>query len=156
MSTGLDYSDVPMQQGQKLSDSEKRLNALFDEMDKNQLDFLDQAGKRIIELCTGLLGLIFAVIAFGKDFPPAYLKDSLLTQILVMGVLVLLVAALLCAVLTVQPRKYKFYEHNLTEMRKEWVQLFTYKSSWMRRSNWLFFAGTLLLAVLIGVLIFNS
>jgi hypothetical protein len=59
-------------------------------------------------------------------------------------------------VLTVQPRKYKFYEHNLTEMRKEWVQLFTYKSSWMRRSNWLFFAGTLLLAVLIGVLIFNS
>jgi hypothetical protein len=156
MNTKLDYSDVPMQQGRPLSDSEKRLNALFDEMDKNQLDFLDQAGKRIIELCTALLGLIFAVIAFGEDFPPPYLNDSLLTQILVMGVLVLLVAALLCAVLTVQPRKYKFYEHNLTEMRKEWVQLFTYKSSWMRRSNWLFFAGTLLLAVLIGVLIFNS
>ena len=144
-----------MQKGQPLSDSEKRLKALFDEMDKKQLDFLDQAGKRIIELCTGLLGVLFAVTAFGSDFPPPYLKDNLLTQILVAGVLSLLVAALLSAVLTVQPRKYKFYEHNLTEMRNEWEQLFTYKSNWMRRANWLFFAGTVLLAVLIGVLIFN-
>ena len=156
MSTNLDYPDIPMQQGQPLSDSEKRLNALFDEMDKNQGDFLDQAGKRVIELCTGLLGILFAVTAFGKDFPPPYLKDNKFTQILVVGVLALLVGALLCAVLTVQPRKYKFYEHNLTEMRNEWVKLFTYKSTWMKWANWLFFAGTVLLALLIGVLIFKS
>ena len=84
------------------------------------------------------------------------LKDNLLTQILLAGVLALLVAALLCAVLTIQPRKYRFYEHNLSEMRKEWVQLFTYKSNWLRRANWLFFAGTLLLAVSIGILIFYN
>jgi hypothetical protein len=148
-----DNSDIPMQPGKPLSDSEKRLNALFDEMDKKQLEFLDQAGKRIIELCTGLLGVLFAVVAFGGDFPPPYLQDNLITQLLVLGVLALLVGALLCAVLTVQPRKYKFYEHNLTEMRREWIQLFTYKSTWMKRANWLFFSGTLLLAVLIAVLI---
>ena len=155
MSNQSDYSGVPLQPGEPLNDSEKRLKALFDEMDKNQLNFLDQAGKRIIELCTALLGLLFAVTAFGKDFPPPYLKDNLLPQVLAGGVLALLVAALLCGVLTVQPRKYKYYEHNLSEMRTEWVKLFTYKSNWMRWATWLFFTGTLLLAGLIGLLIFN-
>jgi hypothetical protein len=156
MSTNLDYSDVPMQKGQPLSDADKRLIASFIEIDKNQLNFLDKSGKRMIELCTGLFGILFAVTAFGKDFPPPYLKDNTLTQILVVGVLVLLVSALLCAVLTVQPRKYKFYEHNLTEMRNEWVKVFNYKVTWFRISNWLFFVGTMLLAFLIGVLIFKS
>ena len=47
MSAQPDYSDVPLQPGQPLSDSEKRLKALSDEMEKNQLGFLDQAGKPI-------------------------------------------------------------------------------------------------------------
>jgi hypothetical protein len=151
----MSQNDTP-QMGELATDSEKRLNELFDEMDKKQLDFLDQAGKRIIELCTGLLGILFAVTAFGKDFPPPYLKDNILTQLLLTGVLVLLVGSLLCAVRTVQPRKYKFYEHNLTEMRAEWVKLFTHKSTWLTWANWLFFAGTLLLAVAIIVLIFSN
>jgi hypothetical protein len=137
------------------TESQERLNELFDEMDKKQFDFFDQAGKRIIELCTGILGLLFAVIAFGEDFPPPYLEAKPFSQWLAAGVLVLLVLALLCAVLTVQPRKYIFYEHNLTKMREEWEKLFTHKSTWLKRANWLFFAGTGLLAVLIGVLIFS-
>ncbi len=155
MSTNTDLSDVPLQTGEPLSDSEKRLKALFDEMDKRQLDFLDQAGKRMIELCTGLLGLLFAVIAFGKDFPPPYLTDNRPAQLLLIGVLMLLIGALLSAVFTVQPRKYKFYEYNLTEMRHEWIQLFQHKSRWLGRANWLFFAGALLLALLIASLIYR-
>lgn len=145
--------DVSMQPGQPPTDSEKRLKALFDEMDKNQFDFLDQAGKRIIELCTGLLGVLYAVTAFGKDFPPPYLKNCVPVKLLVLGVLALLVAALLCAVLAIQPRKYTHYEYNLSEMQKEWEKLFNHKSTWMQRANLLFFAGTLLLAALIAVLI---
>jgi uncharacterized membrane protein len=79
-----------------------------------------------------------------------------LIQLLVVGVLALLVASLLCAVLVVQPRKYTHYEYNLSEMQKEWEKLFTHKSGWMRRANWSFFAGTLLLAVLIGILILSG
>jgi hypothetical protein len=156
MTTNLNDSDLPMQKGQSLSDSEKRLHTLFDEMDKNQLDFLDQAGKRVIELSTGLLGILFAVTAFGKDFPPPYLKGNTCVQILVVGVLAFLAGALLCAVITVQPRQYIFYEHNLTEMRKEWIKLFNHKATWFKRSNWLFFAGTVVLALLIGVLVYGS
>ncbi len=150
-----DY-DIPMQQGQPLTDAEKRLNALFDEMDKKQLDFLDQAGKRIIELSTGLLGVLFAVTAFGDKFPPPYLAGNPAGRGLAAGVLALLVGALLCAVLTVQPRRYKFYEHNLTEMRREWEKLFTHKAAWLTRANWLFFAGTALLALLIGSLLLSA
>jgi hypothetical protein len=39
--------------------------------------------------------------------------------VLALGVLLLLIMALLCGVLTVQPRNYAFYEFNLSEMRKE-------------------------------------
>jgi len=138
------------------TDSQERLNELFDEMDKKQFEFFDQAGKRIIELCTALLGILFAVIAFGDDFPPPYLEANPTSQWLAAGVLVLLVLALLCAVLTVQPRKYIFYEYNLTKMREEWEKLFKHKSTWLKRANWLFFSGTGLLAVLIAVLIFSS
>jgi hypothetical protein len=156
MSDHLAHPDIPLQPGEPLTDSEKRLQALFDEMESKQLDFLDQAGKRIIELCTGLLGVLFAVTAFGKDFPPPYLKGDPGAQLLATAVLITLVAALLCAVVTVQPRKYRFYEHNLTEMRREWVDLYTRKSDWLRRANWLFFAGTTLLAILIVVLILGG
>jgi hypothetical protein len=156
MKAEIDFSEAPMQPGQPVSEAENRLKALFEEMDKNQLLFFDEAGKRIIELSTGLLGILFAVVAFGKDFPPQYLQDNLLLQVLVAGVLGFLVAALLGALITVQPRKYKHYEHNLTEMRNEWEKLFKVKSTWFRVASWLFFVGTGLLAVLIAVLVFSA
>jgi hypothetical protein len=151
-----DRNEIPIQQGKPLSDADKRLKALFDEMDKQQFEFFDQAGKRIIELSTGLLGVLYAVIAFGDKFPPPYLQGNAVVQWLTLGILVVLVGALLCAVLTIQPRKYKFYESNLTGMRAEWQKLFTHKSTWFRWAHWLFYAGMVLLAVLIGMLILSA
>lgn len=153
--SNLEYPDIPLQMGQTPTDSQKRLNELFDEMDKKQLDFLDQAGKRIIELSTGLLGILFAVTAFGDKFPPPYLASHPIIQILAVGVLVVLMVALLCAVITIQPRRYKFYEHNLSEMRAEWIKLVNTKAIWFTTANWFFFVGALLLAILVGVLILS-
>jgi len=151
-----DYSGIPMQPGEPLSEADQRLSALFAEMDKNQFEFLDQAGKRIIELSTALLGVLFAVTAFGDTFPPPYLVNAPFTQWLGVGVLGALVLALLCGVLTVQPRRYTHYESNLTEMRREWAGLFAAKAKWMRRAHWLFFAGAGLLALLIGALLLSA
>lgn len=145
--------EPPILDGKPLTDEQKRLNALFDEMKKNQLTFLDEAGKRIIELSTGLLGVLFAVTAFGKDFPPAYLKDNLLMQILVVATLLAFVLAVLAGVRTVQPRNYDFYESNLSEMRRELHKIIAHKSRWMQAANWLFFAGTVLLAGLVALLV---
>jgi cobalamin biosynthesis protein CobD/CbiB len=146
----------PIIKGKPLSDEHKRLIALFDEMRKGQLTFLDEAGKRIIELSTGMLGILLAVAAFGKDFPPPYLKANPFVQILVVCTLAAFVLAVLAGVLTVQPREYDDYEHNLTEMRKQLKQIVTRKARWMKVANWLFFTGTVLLAVLIGILILGS
>ena len=146
----------PILPGKPLSDEHKRLLALFDEMKKNQLTFLDEAGKRIIELSTGMLGLLLAVTAFGKDFPPEYLKNNLDMQALVAVTLLAFVLALLAGVLTVQPRAYDSYEDNLTRMRQELQKIVAYKSRWMKAANWLFFSGAVLLALLIAVLILTN
>ena len=125
-------------------------------MKKEQLTFLNEAGKRIIELSTGLFGLLFAVSAFGSNFPPPYLKDHPYTQGLAIAVLVAFIFALLFGVLTVQPRNYDYYEYNLTRMKKELDKIVAYKSICMKIATWAFFAGTLLLAVLIGALVLGA
>ena len=133
----------------------KQLTALFDEMKKNQLTFLDEAGKRIIELSTGLLGVLFAVIAFGDKFPPSYIAGKPLTQGLLIIVLSVFVTAILFGVLTVQPRKYDYNDRSLTDMREKLKDLLAYKSLRMKAATWLFFAGTVLLAVLISSVVWG-
>ncbi len=147
---------TPILGGKLLTDEQKRLKALFDEMKKGQLTFLDESGKRIIEMSTGLLGVLFTVIALGKDFPPIYLKDHPVVQGLGIGILGSLILALLAGLLTVQPHKYDFYEYNLTKMREELEKIISYKSGWMKTASWAFFIGTFLLATLIGTLVFEA
>jgi hypothetical protein len=149
-------SQPPILDGKPLSEEQIRLNVLFDEMKKNQLTFLDEAGKRVVELSTGLLGVLFAVTAFGKDFPPPYLKANPNSQWLAIAVLAIFILALLFGVLTVQPRNYGYYEYNLTRMRKELDKIVVYKSFCMQVATWAFFGGTLLLAVLIGTLVLGA
>ena len=53
--------------------------------------------------------------------------------------------------MSAQPHTYGYYEHNLTRMGAEFDKLWP-KSRWMKLAAWAFFAGTLLLAVLVGAL----
>jgi hypothetical protein len=146
----------PILKSTPLTDEQKRLVAMFDELKKKQLDFLDEAGKRIIELTTGLLGVLFAVSAFGNDFPPPYLKGNPLAQTAVAVTLGLYVASMLCGVFAVQPRDYQYYEHNLSEMRKVLDAIAQYKSRWFTAATILFVLGSLCLALLIGAIIFGA
>jgi hypothetical protein len=146
-------NSIPVYEGEELDPEDVRLMALFDEIKKNQLTFLDEAGKRIIELSSALLGLIFGVVAFGKDFPPPYLKGQPVSQGLAIGVLMALVLAILFGVLTVQPRNYPYNAQNLTSMREQFSAMHRHKSFWMIAATWAFFIGALLLALLIGVLV---
>jgi O-antigen/teichoic acid export membrane protein len=143
-------------QGLPPSDAQKRLVVLFAELEKDQPSLLDQAGKRIIELCTAMLGILFAVMAFGKDFPPAYLGGHPLRKALAVAVLALYLLSLLSAVLTVQPRRYPYNEQNLTILSETWSRLLRYKITWMRIANWSFFAASLALALLIARLVLAS
>ncbi|MGD9101146.1 MAG: hypothetical protein PVF45_11760 [Anaerolineae bacterium] len=146
----------PILQGIPPTDEQKRLVALFDELEKGQIEFLDQAGKRIIELSTGLLGVLFAVTALGDKFPPPYLEDKGAAQVLAALTLALFMGALLVGVWSVQPRQYRRYEHNVSEMRKELGKIVSFKSRRFKTASALFVLGALALALLIGAVIFSA
>jgi len=135
------------------TEEQKRLVALFDEMERKQADFLDQAGKRIIELVTVLLGLLFAVAAFGDTFPPRYLQANAPARVLTIATLVFYLAALLTGVRVIQPREYRRYRYNLTEMRQVLEEIISFKTRWLKVAGILFMLGSVSLALLIGVII---
>jgi len=146
----------PILQGQPPSDEQNKLLALFDELEKGQLGFLDQAGKRIVELCTGLMGVLFAVTAFGEKFPPPYLENDDTAQWLVVLTLVLYLGAMFMGLWTVQPRRYKRYRHNLSEMEKVLEQIIRSKSRALRAAGVLFWLASLMLALLIASVILGA
>lgn len=134
--------------GRPPTDEEKQLQSLFQSLQKEQLTYLDEANKRLIELCTGLLGVLFAALAFGKDFPPPYLAGGLAKATAVLTLLFFFLA-LMCALWGVQPRDYQAYAYNLEKMRQELQKMVTYKAKWFRWASWLFGAGSLALVLLI-------
>ena len=146
----------PILEGKPLSEEQKQLVAFFQELEKGQLDLLDQAGKRIIELTTGLLGILFAVVAFGDKFPPPYLTGNAALPLLVVLVLLFFLSAMGMGMRTMQPRSYRLYRHNLTEMRDELDRIIANKSRSLRLAGVLFWLGALSLAVLIGLIIFSA
>jgi hypothetical protein len=149
-------SQPPISDSTPPTEEQKRLVAFFAEAESKQVDFLDEAGKRIIELTTALLGVLFAVLAFGDTFPPPYLKDNPVGKLLSLTALAVYVVAMLMALRTVQPRDYKLYRHDLTQMRQELDRLIANK----KRSLWwagvLFWLGSTVLAVLIGTIILHA
>ena len=146
----------PIQAGKPPTDEQKRLVAVFDEMERQQVEFLQEAGKRIIELVTALLGLLFAVMAFGGTFPPAYLQGNDLGKAVAVVTLVFYLAAMGFALRTVQPRKYQLYRHNLTEMRTEFDKIVAEKALSVQFAGACFGLGSVLLAGLIITIIFAA
>ena len=130
-----------------------RLAALFDTLESQQIEFLDTAGKRIIELCTTLLGVVFAVTAFGDKFPPPYLKANPLGQALLITALALLMAAIGLSLVALTPRKYPRYEYNVTAMREVLDRILNHKSTWLRAASVAFALGALALAALVVLII---
>jgi len=138
------------------TDQQKRIVALFADIESKQPDFLDQSAKSIIERVATFLAVLFGVTAFGSNFPPAYLKANTPAKVLIIVTLVLYLAATASGMWTIQPRKYKLYEHNLTGMREELDRLISLKVLWLRIAGILFGLGSLTLAGLIVAIIIKA
>ncbi len=108
-------SAIPVGRAAHAHTSRRNWSRLFSTLETQQLDFLDQAGKRIIELSTGLLGILFAGDRVWRNFPPAYLQGNLPAKGLTVATVVLYLVAIIVAVLGVQPRNYERYRHNLSD-----------------------------------------
>ena len=144
---------IPMLSAEPPTDEHKRLVALFSDMESKQLEFLDGAGKSIIERIATLLAVVFAVMAFGGNFPPKYLVGHFWTKVMVFVVLACYLLSMVLGMLAIQPRSYDLYRENVTRMRRELERMIAWKKRWVFWAGILFALGTAALAVLIALII---
>lgn len=152
----MNKDEIPILEGEPARPEEIRLMALFDEFRSKQFTFLDEAAKRIIELSTGLMALFLAVIAFGDDYPPAYLAGSMWTKSLLVAGVVALLAAIGAALVGVQPRLYPDHPYNVSEMSKTATRIQCHKLRWARAAGCCYGAGMLAFAALVCLLVLSA
>lgn len=136
-------------------DEQKQLIALFNDMENRRIDFLDEASKSIIERTATFLAILFAVTAFGGNFPPKYLVGNPWDKYLVIAILCSYLLAMGMGMWAIQLRHYKLYRHNLTEMKSELERMIKHKTRWVQWAGILFGIGTLALAGLIVSIIWT-
>jgi len=139
--------------GLPIGDQQKNLLTIFSTIQTGQLNFLDLAGKRIIELSTGLLALLFTIISIGDKFPSENIQNNYASKILILIALALYLLAILAGIITIQPKKYIYQEYNLSSMKLTLSEIIRFKSLWMKMASLLFFLGSLALTLLIYMLI---
>jgi hypothetical protein len=144
---------IPVIPGGDMSEADARLVALFDKLEAGQLEFLDEAAKRVIELSTAMLAVLFGVTAFGSDFPPPYLASNTLAKWLALLTLGLYLSALFAGVHAVQPRTYARSHAGLDRLRRELEKIVAHKRWWFSAGIWLLFGGSLALVTLVVLVI---
>lgn len=143
-------------QTQEQREAHQRLRTLFADLEAKQLDFLDEAGKSVIERVATLLAILFAVTAFSGTFPPPYLKGHPLDKVLIIAAFVCYLVAMGMAVYAIQPRVYHWRRYSPQEMAAMLQQMLTRKRRWVRLAGLLFTIGTIILAVLVVVILWNA
>ncbi|SRR6266567_2878466 len=147
--------EVEIQDTQVPSEEGKLVAEIFSQIRKGQLDFLDESSKSIIERIATFLAILFAVTAFGNDFPPVYLKGNLPAKIMVIVTLVLYLLAMATAIQAIQPRPYKVPLYNVTLMSEELKKITAYKIQHLHIAGLLFMFGSIALAILIIFIIWT-
>jgi len=148
--------EVPISKGRLASENDKRWLTLFNKIEENQLDLLDQSGKRIVELTGVLLGVLLGAVSFGDKFPPDYLRDDRLVKGMVILVLVFYLAAMFMGMWTTYPRHYKRYPNNLTLMESEFSKMVVNKIRALRVAGVCFLLGSLALAGVLVLIVFQA
>jgi hypothetical protein len=140
-------SEAPMRVLGPETDEARELREWFEAQTKQNLERLEEGAKTIIQLVSGLYGVLFAVLALNDQ--PAYLQQQ---GVPLMGTvsLVAFFAALVSAVAVVLPRRIPYQQDHLTAMHRAYQRLLAHKSGWLRGALLLFVVGT---AALGGVVV---
>jgi len=149
-------TNSPIKRVEKASEESKQLAATFQEIKSKQLQFLDDAGKSIIERIATFLTVLFGITAFGNTFPPPYLKDNLPAKVLVVVTLTCFLLSLGSGMLVIQPRPYKYKENDVEEMKSALQKITDHKAFWLRSAGILFTLAMLALAALIVSIILKA
>lgn len=138
-------NEIPEAITRELTDADKKLLELFDELHKSSLNFLDDAGKQLVTLITVLYGLFFGVFSFTDA--PKYLVNSPEVKWLVVLTILVYFVALVLATLVFLPHKYQYSTRSLTQMRTTLEEMLETKSFYLRWAYIVFAVGTFLFAL---------
>ena len=150
-----DPQQVPIYDAQAPYEESKRISAIFDDIASKQFDTLDESGKSLIERIATFLGVLFGISILSNNFPPPYLKGHLPTKIMVIVSLVCFLLSIGAAIWATQARSYRRYSYNMARNAAELQRMIKHKLLWLRIANLLFALGTLALAVLLIIIVWN-
>ncbi len=137
------------------SEASKRMATMFDEMESKQLENVNDAGKALIERIATFLGVLFGLSILSSNFPPPYLKGNTPAKILLIAALAGYLLAIGAALWATQVRFYHRYTYNATRSQAELTAMIKKKVGWLRFAHLLFALGTVLLAALLLVIVWN-
>ena len=141
-------NDMPVIKGRPEPPALKARREWFEKQALAAPDTLDAAARTLIGLVTGLLGVLFGVLAVTADSLPAYFWLPLTRPVGIACVSALLVA-LACALVVVLPRRIAFSPHRLDEEARAFEDLLNRKSRWLAVSVIAFGVGLLALGVIL-------
>ncbi len=144
----------PVPQTQDEIEEKKRLKAIFADMESKQLDFLDDAGKSIIERIALFLTVLFGVAAFGGSSTSAFLKGNGWDKSLVIVILGCYLIAIGMAIWAIQPRSHNWRRYDTKQLADLLAHMIAHKKRWVQWAGILFVLGTVALAILIILIIF--
>lgn len=130
--------------------AERELREWFETQRRANLDRLESGAQTLIQLITGVYGVLFAVLSLNDQ--PAYLQ---LPVVRVMGSagLGIFFAALIAAVLVIIPQRVRYQTDNLTDMQRAYNRLVSRKAALLRVAQIGFVLGiACLVAVMLAVL----
>lgn len=108
------------EQGNHESASIQRLREWFEAQEKGNIERLESAAQTLIQLITGLYGVLFAVLALNSN--PPYLQAG---EAKVLGGITILLffIGLAAALVVLYPRSYVYQEDNVTLMERTFKKI---------------------------------
>ncbi len=147
--------DLPLYEAREPSAAARRANTLFDDMQGKQIDNVNESGRALIERIATFLGVLFGLSILSNTFPPAYLKGNTPVKVLLIAALGFYLLAIGAALWATQVRYYRRYTYNASRSQAELTRNVGRKLGWLRAAHILFALGTVVLAALLIIIIWN-
>lgn len=134
-------------------EEDQRLAALFARLEQESLDNLEKGGRELIQLVTGMLTIIFGVLALGGKEAAAALSLPLPLG-LAAASLVLLLITLIAALDVVLPGAYRVRDASLSDRAAAYDKMLRRKSEGLRAAAICFGCALAAFTGLIGSLLY--
>lgn len=140
---------IEVQPFQRPSAEAEEIAAFFLDLERKQIDFLNEAGKSLIERTATFLAILLGASVLSNNFPPAYLQGDQIARWATLLALGCYLCAVGVAMWGIQPRFYRRYLSNMSALERVRDTMLKRKMHFLRLASIGFFLGTLCLAVLI-------